>query len=184
MLVAHTHPYESQERMATKEAKPAKLENKTSERMDIRTIARAANVSIATVSRTINHIPTVNPEIAKRVWEVIDKFDYFPNTQARSLVSGRSKIFGLIVSEITNPFFPELIQGFEDIAVEHGYEILVSSTNHEPRRMSHCIRRMLERKVEGVAIMTFGIEEPLLDQLARRRVPLVFSDGGRTRPGF
>src|SRR5712672_1505284 len=170
--------------MAHKKTKPAKVENKTPERMDIRTIARAANVSIATVSRTINHIPTVNPEIAKRVWEVIDQLDYFPNTQARALVSGRSKIFGLIVSEITNPFFPELIQGFEDIAVEHGYEILVSSTNHDHKRMSHCIRRMLERKVEGVAIMTFGIEEPLLDQLAKRNVPLVFIDIGPKRPGI
>src|ERR1700756_4560840 len=170
--------------MATKEAKPAPVENKTTERMDIRTIARAANVSIATVSRTINRVPTVNPEIAKRVWEVVDELDYFPNTQARALVSGRSKIFGLVVSEITNPFFPELIQGFEDIAVEHGYEILVSSTNHDPQRMSHCIRRMLERKVEGVAIMTFGIEEPLLDQLAKRNVPLVFIDVGPKRPGI
>jgi len=170
--------------MATKKAKPAAVESKTPERMDIRTIARAANVSIATVSRTINHVPTVNPKIAKRVWEVIDELDYFPNTQARALVSGRSKLFGLIVSEITNPFFPELIQGFEDIAVEHGYEILVSSTNHDPGRMSHCIRRMLERKVEGVAIMTFGIEEPLLDQLAKRNVPLVFIDIGPKRPGI
>lgn len=169
--------------MANRKAKQAAVETKTTERMDIRTIARAANVSIATVSRTINHIPTVNPEISKRVWEVIDQLDYFPNTQARALVSGRSKIFGLIVSEITNPFFPELIQGFEDIAVEHGYEILVSSTNHDPRRMSHCIRRMLERKVEGVAIMTFGIEEPLLDQLAKRKVPLVFIDVGPRTPG-
>jgi DNA-binding LacI/PurR family transcriptional regulator len=88
--------------------------------MDIRTIARAANVSIATVSRTMNGVATVNPRMATRVWEVIDEFDYFPNTQASSLVSGRSRIFGLIVSEITNPFFPELIQEFEDIAVEHG----------------------------------------------------------------
>jgi LacI family transcriptional regulator len=152
--------------------------------MDIRTIARAANVSIATVSRTMNHVPTVNPKIAKRVWEVIDELDYFPNTQARALVSGRSRLFGLIVSEITNPFFPELIQGFEDIAVEHGYEILVSSTNYDPKRMSHCIRRMLERKVEGVAVMTFGIEEPLLDQLAKRKVPLVFIDVGPKRPGI
>jgi LacI family transcriptional regulator len=122
--------------------------------MDIHTIARAANVSIATVSRTMNGVATVNPRMAKRVWKVIDELGYFPNTQARALVSGRSRIFGLIVSEITNPFFPELIQGFEDIAVEHGYEILVSSTNYDPKRMSHCIRRMLERKVEGVAVMT------------------------------
>jgi LacI family transcriptional regulator len=152
--------------------------------MDIRAIARAANVSIATVSRTMNGVATVNPRMAKRVWEIIDKFDYFPNSQARSLVSGRSRIFGLIVSEITNPFFPELIRGFEDIAVEHGYEILVSSTNHDPKRMSHCIRRMLERKVEGVAVMTFGIEKPLLDQMAKRKVPLVFIDVGPTRPGI
>src|SRR5258708_36509414 len=184
MLVAHTHPSPS---MATKKAKPAAVESKTTERMDIRTIARTArpaNVSIATVSRTINHVPAVNPEIARRVWELIDELDYSPNTQARALVSGRSKLFGLVVSEITNPFFPELIQGFEDIAVEHGYEILVSSTNPDPRRMSHCIRRMLERKVEGVAIMTFGIEEPLLDQLAKRNVPLVFIDIGPKRPGI
>lgn len=154
------------------------------ERMDIRTIARLANVSIATVSRTINRVPTVNPKIAKRVWEVIEELDYFPNTQARALVSGRSWILGLIVSEITNPFFPELIQGFEDIAVEHGYEILVSSTNHDPRRMSHCIRRMLERKVDGVAVMTFGIEAPLLEQLAQRKVPLVFIDVGPDGPGI
>jgi DNA-binding LacI/PurR family transcriptional regulator len=158
--------------------------DKASERMDIRAIARAANVSIATVSRTINGVATVNPGMAKRVWEVIDKFDYFPNTQARSLVSGRSRIFGLIVSEITNPFFPELIQGFEDIAVEYGYEILVSSTNYDPKRMSHCIRRMLERKVEGVAVMTFGVEEPLLNQMAKRKVPLVFIDVGPKGPGI
>ena len=167
--------------MSDRKAKP---DSESPERMDIRTIARAAQVSIATVSRTINNIPTVNPEIAKRVWQVIDELDYFPNTQARALVSGRSKLFGLIVSEITNPFFPELIQGFEDIAVANGYEILVSSTNHDPKRMSHCIRRMLERKVEGVAVMTFGIEEPLLDQLAKRKVPLVFVDIGPTRPGI
>jgi DNA-binding LacI/PurR family transcriptional regulator len=152
-------------------------------RMDIRTIARLANVSIATVSRTINRVATVNPEISKQVWKVIEEVNYFPNTQARALVSGRTWILGLIVSEITNPFFPELIQGFEDVAVEHGYEILVSSTNYDSKRMSQCIRRMLERNVDGVAIMTFGIEEPLLDQLAQRNVPLVFVDVGPDRPG-
>src|SRR6202042_197939 len=144
--------------------------------MDIRTIAKAANVSIATVSRTMNGVATVNPKMAKGVWEVIDELDYFPNTHARALVSGRSRLFGLIVSEITNPFFPELIQGFEEIAIEHGYEILVSSTNYDPKRMSLCIRRMLERKVDGVAVMTFGIEEPLLEQLAKRKIPMVFID--------
>lgn len=152
--------------------------------MDIRAVAQRARVSIATVSRTINHAPTVNPTLAKQVWEAIGALNYLPNTQARALVSGRSRILGLIVSEITNPFFPELIQGFEDLAVENGYEILIGSTNYEPERMRRCIRRMMERKADGVAVMTFGIEQPLLDQLADRKVPLVFVDLGPDLPGI
>lgn len=147
-------------------------------RMDIHTVAHHAKVSIATVSRTINHVPTVNPKLAKRVWEAIRDLNYTPNPQARALVSGRSRMLGLIISEITNPFFPELIQGFEQVAVEHNYEILIGSTNHDPERLQTCIRRMVERKAEGVAMMTFGIEEPLLGQLAERNVPLVFIDIG------
>jgi LacI family transcriptional regulator len=153
------------------------------ERTDIRTIARLADVSISTVSRTINRVSTVNPKIAKKVWEVIERLDYFPNTHARALVSGRSRILGLIVSEITNPFFPELIQGFEDVAVEHGYEILISSTNHDPTRMSQCLRRMLESNVDGVAVMTFGVEGHLFQQFTRRKIPLVFIDMGPDLPG-
>lgn len=150
--------------------------------MDIRTVAQRANVSIATVSRTINRVPTVNPKIAKRVWEAINELGYFPNTQARALGSGRSGIFGLIVSDISNPFFPELVQGFEDVAVESGYEILVSSTNYDRARMESCIRRMLERKAEGVAVMTFGVEQPIFDKLIERNVPLVFVDAGPDKP--
>jgi DNA-binding LacI/PurR family transcriptional regulator len=153
-------------------------------KMDIRTVAQMANVSIATVSRTFNRVSTVNPRLAKRVWAAIDELDYFPNSQARALVSGRSRLLGLIISDITNPFFPELIQGFEDIAVEHGYEILIGSTNYDSRRMSLCIRRMLERRAEGVAVLTFGVERPLLEQLADRQVPLVFVDVGQERPGI
>jgi LacI family transcriptional regulator len=93
-------------------------------------------------------------------------------------------LLGLIVSDITNPFFPELIQGFEEIAVEHGYEILIGSTNDDSRRVSLCIRRMLERRAEGVAVLTFGVERPLLEQLSDRKVPLVFVDVGQERPGI
>jgi DNA-binding LacI/PurR family transcriptional regulator len=146
--------------------------------VDMHAVAKHANVSIATVSRTINRNPTVNPKMAKRVWNTIHELGYMPNSQARALVSGRSGILGLIVSDISNPFFPELIQGFEDVAVENGYEILVSSTNYSPTRMESCIRRMLQRKAEGVAIMTFGIEQPILKKLYDRNVPVVFVDVG------
>lgn len=146
------------------------------DRLDIRTVAKAAGVSVATVSRVVNKIPSVDPQLNKQVWEAIHKLGYVPNTQARALVSGRSKLLGVIISDITNPFFPELIQGFEDKAVEVGYETLIGSTNYDLRRMELCVQRMLERKVEGVAVMTFGIEEPLLDRLSSQDIPMVFID--------
>src|SRR5215470_11506413 len=145
-------------------------------RLDIRDVAKHARVSIATVSRTINRVSTVDKELTKRVWKAIEELNYFPNTQARALVSGRTRLFGLLISEITNPFFPELIEGFEEIAVAHGYEILIGSTNYDLARMATCIRRMLERHVEGVAVMTFGIEQPLLQELSSRDIPMVFVD--------
>src|SRR6201981_3313657 len=127
--------------------------------MDIREIAKQARVSTATVSRVINRLPTLNPQLAKRVWSVIDELGYYPNTQARALVSGRSRIFGLIISDITNPFFPEILPVFETIAVQDRYEILLSSTSNDPKRMESSARRMIERRVEGVAVLTFGKEE-------------------------
>lgn len=152
--------------------------------MDIREIARRAKVSTATVSRAINRVPTVDPQLAKRVWRVVDELGYYPNTQARALVMGRSRIFGLIVSEITNPFFPEVVQTFENLAVENNYEILVTSTVHDPKRMEMAVRRMIERRVDGVAILTFGMEESLLEHLRDRKVPLVFVDVGPEVPGI
>ncbi len=143
---------------------------------DIRTVAALAKVSIATVSRTINNSPAVSERLTKRVWQAIEQLNYFPNTHARSLVSGRSRIFGIIVENITNPFFPELIQNFEEIAVAHGYEILVSSSNSDPTVLATCVRRMLERKVEGVAVLSFGAEEPVLDQLVHRDIPMVLAE--------
>ena len=143
---------------------------------DIRAVAALAKVSIATVSRTINGSPVVSEKLSKRVWQAIEHLNYFPNTHARTLVSGRSRLFGIIVENITNPFFPELIQSFEEIAVANGYEILVSSSNSDPAVLTTCVRRMLERKVDGVAVLTFGEEEPVLDQLAFRDIPIVLAE--------
>ncbi|MBV8515480.1 MAG: LacI family DNA-binding transcriptional regulator, partial [Acidobacteria bacterium] len=152
--------------------------------MDIREIAKRAKVSTATVSRTINRVPTVDPALAKRVLKVVEDMGYYPNTQARALVSGKSRIFGLIVSEITNPFFPEIVQAFEDIAVQNHYEILLTSTVHDPKRMELAVRRMIERRVDGVAILTFGMEDPLIADLRFRKVPLVFVDVGPQAAGI
>ena len=150
--------------------------------MDIRDVARRARVSTATVSRTVNQVPTVDAQLAKRVWKAIAELGYYPNRQARALVSGRSHVFGLIVSEITNPFFPEIVQTFETLAVEQKYEILLTSTIHDPKRMELAVRRMIEGRVDGAAILTFGMEDELLEHFRFRNMPLVFVDVGPKAP--
>ena len=158
--------------------------NRRPSAVSIRDVARRAGVSIATVSRAVNRIPTVDPQLAEKVWRAIEEVGYLPNTQARALVSGRSHMLGLIVSEITNPFFPELVQEFESLAVAQGYEVLIGSTNYQLERTESLIRRMLQRNVDGVAVMTFGIEEELVQKLVEREFPLVFVDAGPDLPNI
>ena len=83
--------------------------------MTLHEIAKRANVSIATVSRTINCAPNVDPSLARRVRKIIEEVGYYPNTHARALVSGRSRIFGLMVSDTIGPFLPEIVQTFEKL---------------------------------------------------------------------
>ena len=115
----------------------------------------------------------MNAALAKRVRKAVEELEYTPDTRARSLVSGRSRMLGLIVTLITNPFYPELIQSFENLAADRGYDILIGSTNYEPNRKLTCIQRMLDRRVDGVADMTFGANEELLQSLAKHKLPLV-----------
>jgi LacI family transcriptional regulator len=152
--------------------------------ISIHDVARQARVSIATVSRVVNRIPTVDPDLAKRVWKAIEEVGYVPNTQARTLVSGRSRILGLIVSEITNPFFPELVQEFENLAVAQGYEVMIGTTNNDPARTLSLMRRMLQRSVDGVAVMTFGMEDEMVEKIAEYEFPLVFIDAGPEQPNI
>jgi LacI family transcriptional regulator len=150
--------------------------------MNINEIARRARVSVATVSRAINRVPTVDRRLARRVLRVAHKFGYYPNTHARSLVSGKSRIVGLIIPEIVDPFVPQIVQAFEDIALRHDYEILLSSTVHDPKRAERAVRRMIEHRVEGVAILTFGLEHSLIEALRLRNVRVIFVGAGpRTR---
>ena len=150
----------------------------------IHQVARRAGVSTTTVSRTINTPALVDGETAEKVWAAIEELEYYPSEPARSLVSGRSRLLGLIVSDITNPFFPEVIKGFEDVAVAQGFDLLIGSTDYDPQKMSGCVRRILERHVDGVAIMTSEMDPHLVDQLARRKVPMVFLDVVTPREGI
>ncbi|MBA3441311.1 MAG: LacI family DNA-binding transcriptional regulator [Pyrinomonadaceae bacterium] len=146
--------------------------------MNIKEVAKRANVSTATVSRTINNTSFVDPKTAKKVWKAIDELGYHPNTHARSLASGRSRILGLIVSDIVNPFFPELVKSFEDVVTQHGYEILIANTDYCATRMALCVKRMVERQVDGVAIMTSEMDGASIEALAHKSIPMVFLDVG------
>ncbi len=151
--------------------------------MTIKDVAKRAGVGIATVSRALHGSKQVSPETAARVRKVIEELGYRPNTNAQSLASGRSHLLGLVVSDITNPFFPELIKGFEGVALDHGYDVFVASTNYDPARTALCVKRMIERKIYGVAIMTSEIDPSLPDIFAKRKVPLVFLDVGEVACG-
>src|ERR1700721_2913943 len=103
--------------------------------MNIKAVAKLAGVSTATVSRTINGTAKVSPKTEARVRHAIEALNFYPDTNARALGSGRSSMYGLIISDITNPFFPELVKAFEDIAIGHGQEILIANTNYDPERI-------------------------------------------------
>lgn len=150
--------------------------------LTLREIARLAKVSTATVSRAINGVPNVSPVLARRIRKVIEKEGYFPNTNARALVRGHSRSLGLIVSEITNPFFPAIVQTFAKLGAQHNYEILLSSIDHDPRLLEMTARQMIERRVGGVAILTFGGERPLIDALTARNVPVFVVDADSSGP--
>jgi DNA-binding LacI/PurR family transcriptional regulator len=144
--------------------------------MNITAVAKRAGVSTATVSRVMNGTATVSPETAERVREAVEALNFYPDINARTLGSGRSGLYGLIISDITNPYFPELVKAFEDIAVEHGQDVLIANTDYDPKRMETCVIRMLQRKVDGVAIMTSEMEERLIRTFSQRQIPVIFMD--------
>ena len=146
--------------------------------MRIKDVAREAGVSTATVSHVINSSRFVSKETRERVLRAIERCDYYPNEHARSLASGRSHTIGLLVSDISNPFFPELVKSIEAAAFERGYDVILSNTNYDAERTSNYVRRIIERKVAGVALMTSELDTKLIDELARRHVSVVFLDLG------
>ena len=152
--------------------------------MDMRDIARLAGVSSATVSRVINGFNNVKPATAERVRRVIEETRFYPNSSATTLKHGKSSTYGLIIPDITNPFFPEFIRSFERIMVEWDRDMFMATTDFHASRVQQSIRRMLIRKVEGVALLASEIETEPIEALIHNRVPLVTMDRRLTGPGL
>jgi LacI family transcriptional regulator len=140
-------------------------------------IAKKANVSPMTVSRVINQSPLISHETRRKVEEAIKELDYIPNKMARSLVSNRTKLVGLAVPDITNPFFTKLTRGAEDKAMQAGYQLILGNTDENLDKESKYMDLFLSTGVDGVLIV--AVEDASLAnlrKLAKRNVPFVLAD--------
>jgi DNA-binding LacI/PurR family transcriptional regulator len=139
----------------------------------MRDVANKAGVSITTVSHVLNETRPVARGTRDRVLNAIQELSYFKNTSARLLVRGQSDLLGLIISDIENPFFPELIKSFERTCASQRMEVLLCATNYDRTQAQNAVRRMLENRVQGVAVMTSQFDPDLEAHLTHKNVPIV-----------
>lgn len=133
-------------------------------RVTIDDVADLAGVSYQTVSRVINNRPDVREATRQRVQEIIDQTGYRPSHIARSLATSRTATIGLVVPDISNPFFAVIARGAEQVAMERGYTILLSSTSEDVSREIEVLHMLDERYVDGVIVCGFREEDELLQE--------------------
>src|SRR5215831_15609117 len=139
----------------------------------MREVARRAGVSLATVSRVLNNTQYISEETRVRVLKVVREFNYFKNVHARRLATGRSDLFGLVISEIANPYFPEIIRGYQAIAWNRGFDVLLCNTEYDPERTRAVTRKLREGDVRGVAVVTSTVDRGMVFELTQTGVPVV-----------
>jgi LacI family transcriptional regulator, galactose operon repressor len=155
---AGRHPYHSSVRQPT-----------------LQDVADSAGVHRATASRALNpatrHL--VNGETAERVERIAQSMGYRPNPIARSLKTARSASVGLVIPDLTNPLFPPIARGVEDVLGAVGYNAWIVNTDNDPEREAAAVESMRARNVEGFVFATARLEHPLLEQLAAQGTPMV-----------
>jgi LacI family transcriptional regulator len=142
-------------------------------KLTIRDIAKMAEVSHTTVSRVLNNDPRVREETKTRILRIVKECDFQPDPRARSLAMQRSKLIGLIVPDIRNPFFAEMARGIEDKANQKGYNVIFCSTDEKPERMEDYVKLMMKAGVDGLIFATARHHEPVVEKLINERFPVV-----------
>ena len=145
----------------------------------IKDIARMANVSIATVSRVINGNGTVAQKTEKRILEIIKELNYVPNNVARSLVKQNSKTIGVVVADIMNPFYSEIIRAIQDQANIDGYSVISCNSDEDMEKEKQCIKMLLENQVSGIIFAGGRGKGDYYNQHIRdvaKKVPVVLAD--------
>ncbi len=137
-------------------------------RITISDVAKLAGVSHQTVSRVINNKPDVSPATRQRVLEVIKKTGYRPSGLARGLATSKTATIGMVVPDISNPFFSDIARGIETTAYERGYNVFLCNTNEEPERELEVLYSLEQKQVDGVILCGLRQKTPaLLDALER-----------------
>ena len=139
-------------------------------------VARAAGVSVATVSHVLNETRAVRPTTRDAVRDAIDECGYIHNTLARSLVTSRTRSIGVAISVISNPYFTEILQGIEQEAVAHGYTLLFADPRDEPGHEFDVVSSLHQRRVDGVVVAASAEPDRTVRYLSEHGVPTVFAD--------
>ncbi len=139
-------------------------------------VARRARVSIATVSRVLNDLPHVTPAVRHRVLRAIRELDYQPSRAAQRLRAKRSRVIGLIISDIENPFFTGIAREIEDVASQRGYSLLVCNTDEEVEKERLYINVMRAEEVAGVILAAASERNSNVRSLIEQNIPVVAID--------
>lgn len=141
----------------------------------MRDVARLAGVSTSTVSAVINNSVVVSSKRKARVMAAMSALDYQPDAIARSLKTGRSNAIGVIVPDITNAFYPEVIRGVELAAQAAGYSVLLCDSNEDHAVEERHLSALYSRRVDGV-ILACCVNSRANELTARRHIPIIFID--------
>lgn len=149
----------------------------------VKEVARHAGVSVGTVSNVLNRPELVAPTTRQRVLDAIDALGFVRNESARQLRAGRSRTIGLIVLDVANPFFTDVARGAEMFAEQNDAVLMLCNSGEDPDRERRHLDMLEEQRVQGVLISPVDTDNPRLDQLAQRGVPVVLVDreAGRSR---
>jgi len=145
-------------------------------KVTIKDIAKKADVSVTTVSRVLNNKPDVGDDTRARILRLIEDMNYNPNSVARGLVMQKTHTIGLIIPDISNPFFPQIARAIEDKAQEHGYSVIFFNTDNHLEREKKAVELFKSKQVDGLIVsLSLGNEE-ILKELKASNYPVVQID--------
>ena len=146
----------------------------------LKDVARRADVSVSTVSRVFNNPEKVRPDTRQRVREIADTLGYRPNRVARRLrlENGTAGLIGLVIPDIQNPFFADVVRGVEDVIHEHDYALVLSNSDEDAERQKMALDTFRTEDVDGVIVPPVRLDDPAVRKLSETSTPLVCVDRG------